>query len=1233
MKNTKKIISVLLALIMLLGVMPMGVFTASAAIEGDYLYSINDKDEAKITGVSSDISGDIIIPETLGEKAVTSIDLYAFSEREGITSVTIPDCVTEISNGAFSNCTGLKTVKIGKGVVKFADAVFLGCSSLEKIEVSADNTVLTSDDDGVLYNKDKTELILYPAKSAASSYTVKDGVKVIKASAFMGSANLKTLIISDSVEEIGKNAFLGSVNLGTVVIGKSVFIIGEGAFKDCSKLTGINVSADNLTYSSDANYILYNKDKTMILKYPAGSTRSDFAVPSSVEEISSLSFEKVVAVEKITIPKSVKTIADSAFYGCVNITDVVYEGKQAEFKNIRIGENNEAILNARIEYSGEELHEHKYVESVKEANCTEDGVKTFTCSCGSTYTEKIPAKGHEFENNACKICKEKEFIYISDGTNAKITAYNGNAVNLIVPEKIDGKTVNAIGDNAFENHSEIVNISIPVTVKDVGSNAFYRTGYYNKVSNWDNGVLYIGSFLIEGQKSLKGNLTVKDGTTVIADYAFASVKNITSVTLPNSLLTIGDSAFSGCTAISSVETKDTEEEFKSVVIGSNNESLTQAEITFYVPPHYHAYVVTADVKATCTAAGYKTEKCACGDKKREDYPALGHDFKGNVCSRCEELEFKISMDGEGIVIKGCNSSLSGTLVIPEKISGYKVTAIDEKAFEGNKNITKVVLPATVEKIGMFAFAGSAISEIEVAAGNVKFSSENGILFNKDKTELVFFPARKATETTEIPVGVKKIADGALYGCDAIVTVRLPESLEEIGLNAFSNCSALKSVYFAGTQTQWKYMKLADGNEVIKDASFTFGNTSDTEAANALVADLVLENATAQVNGVEIIINATSPSVTFVSVANKTSSGKDVVIDCKGTDIVLGEGKYTLSMINWHKQGNKTVAQIETDKHTFTVQFVFNPANDGHDYSIKESVVANCVSDGCDRFTCSICGDSYDTNVIPKLGHKYGDWIVEKDESCKEDGIKYRICGVCDESTQGHRESGVIPKKDHAYSTVTVEATCTTVGYTTYTCTLCGVSFVGDEVLALGHKVDTWNVDKDATCTDAGTRNGVCTACSQTVKETVNALGHDYVKTVTPPAAGVQGYTRYSCTRCDYYYDSDFVAALSKIKSVSINSVVINREETAVLTPIVEAVGEVDYTVEYVVADESIVTVDENGKVTPKTKGITVVTCTLTDEDGKSYIATCTVEVKFTVLQWIKWFFVDVLLGLIISMFR
>ena len=171
--------------------------------------------------------------------SVTSIEGGAFSGCSGLTSVTIPSSVTSIGASAFSGCSGLASVTIPSSVTSIGASAFSGCSGLTAINVSSDNPNYSSVD-GVLYNKDRTHLYIWPA-GKTGSVAIPSFVTSIGQRAFYGCSGLTSVTIPSSVTRIDDDAFSGCSALTSVTISEGVTSIGGGAFESCSGLTSVTI--------------------------------------------------------------------------------------------------------------------------------------------------------------------------------------------------------------------------------------------------------------------------------------------------------------------------------------------------------------------------------------------------------------------------------------------------------------------------------------------------------------------------------------------------------------------------------------------------------------------------------------------------------------------------------------------------------------------------------------------------------------------------------------------------------------------------------------------------------------------------------------------------------------------------------------------------------------------------------------------------------------------------------
>ena len=270
---------------------------------------------AAFAGCSSLTS--ITIPD-----GVTSIGDYAFAWCSNLTSITIPSSVISIGYSAFNQCNNLTNVTIPEGVTSIDNRAFYGCNSLTEIAVDAGNPNYKSID-GVLFNKDGTQLIQCPA-GKSGEFTIPDGVASIGEGAFGRCGSLVSIIIPDSVTSIGDIAFYNCISLTSITILDGVTSIGDRAFEGCSSLAEIIVGAGNPNYKS-IDGVLLSKDGTQLIQCPAGKS-GEYTIPDGITNIGSSTFYNCISITSITIPDGVTSIGDRAFYGCSSLESVYFFG-------------------------------------------------------------------------------------------------------------------------------------------------------------------------------------------------------------------------------------------------------------------------------------------------------------------------------------------------------------------------------------------------------------------------------------------------------------------------------------------------------------------------------------------------------------------------------------------------------------------------------------------------------------------------------------------------------------------------------------------------------------------------------------------------------------------------------------------------------------------------------------------------------------------------------------------
>ena len=470
---------------------------------------------------------------------ITEIDEFYFYNNTELTSITIPASVTAIRMDAFVGCTGLSGITIPDSVTLIEWGVFASCSGMTGINVDENNAFYSSID-GVLFNKEKTAIISYPA-GKKGEYTIPDGVTIIWIDAFSGCTGLTDITIPANVTKIGDGAFSNCISLTSVTIHASVISIGWGAFSGCTGLTSITIPAgvteicgevfmgctgliditipanvtkigdgafwrctgltsinvdENNTFYSSIDGVVLNKDKTAIILYPAGK-KGAYIIPNGVTSIEMYAFRGCTGLTSITIPYSVEKIEHLAFYGCTLLTDII-------------------IL----------------------ANMTEIGSNAFRGCTGMTNVI-IPATVTEIGSGAFCECTGLTCITIPDSvTKIGMDAFAGctGLTEITIPG-----CVTEIGWGAFSGCTGLTSITIPDSVIKIGDNAFWRCTGLKSINVNDNNLFYssIDGILLNKEKTAiilypagkKGTYMIPDGVTSIESNTFSNCTSLTSIIL------------------------------------------------------------------------------------------------------------------------------------------------------------------------------------------------------------------------------------------------------------------------------------------------------------------------------------------------------------------------------------------------------------------------------------------------------------------------------------------------------------------------------------------------------------------------------------------------------------------------------------------------------------------------------------------------------------------------------
>lgn len=280
----------------------------------------------KVTSIGSHaFSGCSSIPEIVIPDGVTVIEEQTFHNCDSLASITIPDSVTTIGYDAMSGCNALTSVNISEYVTDLESSALSGNQSLTDINISADNPNYSSED-GVIFDKDKTILLMYSRGKQNTSYNIPDTVNTIGDHSFNGNQTIEEITMSDNVTTIGNFAFRCCRNLKSLQLSGNLETTGEYAFSECSALESVDIPASLVNFGQGTFHYSGLKSVTI----PEGITiipRNAFTacnltsvnIPSTVTEIGEGAFSGC-KIDEVTVPENVTLIGMYALDDCKKIT-------------------------------------------------------------------------------------------------------------------------------------------------------------------------------------------------------------------------------------------------------------------------------------------------------------------------------------------------------------------------------------------------------------------------------------------------------------------------------------------------------------------------------------------------------------------------------------------------------------------------------------------------------------------------------------------------------------------------------------------------------------------------------------------------------------------------------------------------------------------------------------------------------------------------------------------------
>ena len=570
------------------------------------------------------------------------------------------------------------------------------CQKVTAINVDENNATFSSED-GVVYNKEKTELQIFPggkttfvmpetlisipsgffSGSKIRSVTFNNIITKIEDETFMNSA-LRTVEIPDNITNIGERAFAGCSVLGTIKLPQTLASIGANAFLSCPSIaetyyegsvdTWNLISFDSLCsnpnfsnkgghWFRDVSFYVQDEMITSLAFSPDTTIINEFAFSylnqltsidlSNIQEIKGYAFAGCKSLTNITFPESVTAVGNYAFSGCKKVTDISFSNK-----------------------------------------ITEIGAGAFN-GCKALTSVTLP--------NQLSVIYESTF---KDCTALGSVSIPNNMVE--------------IRDSAFAGCTNLTSITIPASVSHMGTQIF--SGCTNLASATINSSV-LGSSLFQGCSKLS-NVVLSNNLKSIEQSAFISCTALENITIPDSVTTIAGWVFSGCSSLKEICIPKSVTSIDTRVF---NNCTSLKKVTFNSDAPIQAYYWDRYF-AGCN----NIETVIFGDEVTH----IDNWFQGKTNLKTVSIGSEVTVIGAN-AFNGCSGLVQ--VNIPEKVE-----TISNSAFEGCSSLTSITIPQSAKTIGEKAFKGcSGLTSIVIPSGVTKLSSYS--LANCDALTVISIP--------------------------------------------------------------------------------------------------------------------------------------------------------------------------------------------------------------------------------------------------------------------------------------------------------------------------------------------------------------------------------------------------------------------------------------------------------------------------------------------------------------
>ena len=1103
--------------------------------------------------------------------SVTSIGDYSFAFTVNLTNVTIPTTVTSLGNAAFT-ASGLVNVLVPNSVVTMGEGVFGDCRQL--VSVTLPNG-LTSIPNSTFYYCHSLEGV-----------TIPSGVTSIGAYAFYGCEGMDTIYISKTVDTVGYQAFYVCYGLTIYCEASSRPANWSDRWVD-SNATVVWGHAHSYTYSdngdsnhnmicADCGYTvtqehIYNVEERVdathteegYVKYycvcgKLGETTVLDIIPHEFTELISVDNEYHIrkcacGFEETKEHEFTKNVIVEASHTTVGQTENVCE---CGFKSMSVVQFIHPLLYG------------SYTKVVTEPTCTTQGYTTYSCGCGESWIKDyVDAIGHNYISETVDpTCSTEGYTKYTcsncgDSYSEESEKLSHNFTELIYVDNKYHIRKCACGYEETVEHEFTRYILIEATHTTNGTDEYVCDCGHKYGSVWVKlcPLLLMAKYTVTDPTCTEQGYTTVNcgcGETWTEDYVDALGHNYESqITVAPTVTNCGEEKFT-CVNCGDSYTEILD---KIVIPDVNNETVTlkdgtvlpiwdtngDALIWFKSEANQNdGYALYDFVKAQSSEVDYTTSWAG-------GINGVHANQVGTVTITVKGVTYASSL----IVVFNINDPDVVVTTSSHNCVGNSVNCLSG-VFKGSTNLEYAYLKSDTVAIQSNAFYGASnlkyVNFVELTELNQIISQGfsgckslfDGETLDLSKTKLVTINSGTFNDVPAkaiiLPSGIKNLASWAIQGMTKLEEFHIPETVTSFGETMFKNCYGLKKVTGYKALFERGVIDSIQANTFLDCRSLTsidFPDSYVSIGANAFrgmtaYTDTfrISNNCTSigsssfQNTAFETIIVGTGITV-IPSHAFRDSSIKNIVLSANITSIGQEAFRTMKNKLVVYYTGNDTeyLKSITVNNYNGVILDASTVYVSADDFDIENKEDKNYVVYGY-----NFCEAFYNGN------HTYDITVVNP--TCTENGSTTYTCSVCNISY-----TEVIEAAGHSYNTVVTKPSCTEQGYTTHTCA-CGDYYIDNYVGATGHNYNS--VVTDPSCEETGKTTYTCVNCGNSYEEEIEATGHSYNTVVIKPTCTEQGYTAYTC-ECGYTYVDNYVDA----KGHSYNSVVTDPscEETGKTT--------------------------------------------------------------------------------------